>query len=198
MTMYEVSSFAFPKQVIDRTSVHSACFRAQSATFNRGRTTAGFLFQVWHQHVRRRAMAASLSGDFDSVLSNEDLGVGILLAFILAALASFLQSRRVSSDFALDFPPLRPDVKGEVSTNTTSSIFRDWKDVSKPDNYILFNTRQRNKVASTSTKEQRWVLMALVLLFAPIFTFEFLLTVGRQLICIVSSEMCLPYSGGNM
>lgn len=170
-----------------------------------------------------RRLAASLSGnDLDSVLSNTDIAVGILLAFLLAALASFLQSRRAQNDFVLgqllDEPIIQQQQQQEdnndlsssspssSSLNTTATTtFDDWKEMSQPDNYVWYNTRLRNnnnnnkkqtKESSSSSldaTEQAWVLIVLVVLFAPIFSFEFFLTVSRQIICAVSKDLCLPY-----
>jgi len=148
------------------------------------------------------------TGNFDSVLSNEDIGIGILLAVLLAAQASFLQSRRSQNDFVLGPPPPPPEQAAPTplnsTTNTTTTTFEDWKEMSQPDNYILYrNKRRRNtsqQPASTTQKagmEQRWVLLALLVLFTPIFTFEFFLTVGRQIVCTFSTDLCLPYYTGS-
>jgi hypothetical protein len=69
----------------------------------------------------------------------------------------------------------------------------------RPDNYIWYKTanvrnkdnrrRQKQTTASsqrplnTATTERRWVVVALVALFAPIFTVEFCLTASRQMLC---------------
>jgi hypothetical protein len=93
--------------------------------------------------------------------------------------------------------------------NRSRTTFNDWKDISRPDSYIWYNTRLRqtnnneknkssndyynNNTTSLVPIEQRWVLFALVVLFAPIFSFEFFLTVSRQIICAFFRDWCLPY-----
>jgi len=157
----------------------------------------------------------------DSVLSNDDIIIGILLAVLLALQASFLQSRRSQSDFVLG-PIDDADDAGTAATfpnvTTATTLFEDWKEMSQPENYILYNTNKlrglrqqelertekktnvaatddKDKISSSKVVEQRWVLFALLLMFAPIFSFEFFLTVGRQIACSFSSDLCLPYTG---
>ena len=163
-------------------------------------------------------LLAGSANDIDSVLSNTDIVVGIVLALLLAALASFLQSQRSQNDFVLG--PLAEEENGDpifpqagrgdensvtsissvaVNTTATTTTFDDWKDMSQPDNYVWYNTRLRQsnkeqKEPSFVKQEQRWVLIALIVLFAPIFSFEFFLTVSRQLVCIFSKDLCLPYT----
>ena len=152
------------------------------------------------------------NNDFDSVLSNTDIAVGVVLALLLAALATFLQNQRSQNDFDLGQPePLRQEMdeskakravpnnnnNNTTSFNTTTSTFEDWKEMSKPENYIWYNTKLRQRKsaeASSFSLEQRWVLIALIILFAPIFSFEFFLTISRQIICLVSRDLCLPYN----
>jgi hypothetical protein len=130
--------------------------------------------------------------DLDSVLSNTDLVVGIVLACLLAALASFLQSQRShNSDFVVAPPPVRPS----STTNTTNTTtFDDWQEMAQPDNYILYQTRLRQPPQKKkAVVESRWILIALLLLFVPIFSVEFVLAVGRPLVCALSPDLCLPY-----
>ena len=142
-----------------------------------------------------------LAGDnnIDSVLSNTDIGVGIIMALLLAALASFLQNQRSQNDFVLG-PIDIDEATSTLSVNaTTTTTFEDWKEMSQPDNYVWYNTRLRNKENKQTAEpsfplEQRWVLIALIVLFAPIFSFEFFLTVSRQLVCAISQDLCMPYN----
>eukprot|EP00977_Amphora_coffeiformis_P002972 scaffold569_cov165-Amphora_coffeaeformis.AAC.5 len=129
---------------------------------------------------------ATSSNDIDSVLSNTDIAVGVLLAFLLAALASFLQNQRSQNDFVLgpmeQEELLESESASTISSNNktaTTTTFGDWKEMSRPDNYVWYNTRPRQQEKTSSASfvtEQRWVLIALIALFAPIFSFEFFLT----------------------
>jgi len=118
--------------------------------------------------------------------------------------------------------------KSEEGCTTGKGIIfdsKDWKEMSRPENYVLYNTRVRkklrpltgsfekispiiplknilkNKSSSSSSsspsvknkspttpssrirKEQRWVLIGLLLLFVPIFSAEFFFTLSRQFAC---------------
>ena len=148
--------------------------------------------------------ASTTSTNIDSVLSNTDIAVGIILALLLAAVVSFLQSQRAQSDFVLG--PLSDDQtkhnqsspSNNATTNTTTTLFGDWSEISKRDNYIWYNTLLRDSKTkrhnTSQPTEQRWILVALIVLFAPIFSFEFFLTVSRQIICALSQDWCLPYN----
>ena len=132
------------------------------------------------------------SMELDDVLSNQDLFQGALLAFALAGLASFLQSQRAQSDFVLSTPAVPPNTTTTAVANQTRT-FDDWQDIAKPDNYIWYKKRS----APRQVVEQRWVLVALLILFTPIFSFEFFLTVSRQILCSIewTRDLCLPVDG---
>lgn len=121
-------------------------------------------------------------------LMNPDLGYGILAAVALACFATYLQSLRSQSDFILA-PPAADEKFYSAENNATT--FGDWKDISRPENYVLF--KKRTKQIRTSQVERRWVFFALLLLFTPIFSFEFFLTISRQLVCAWNQEFCEPY-----
>lgn len=117
-----------------------------------------------------------------------DLGYGIITALALAGFATYLQSLRSQNDFILA-PPVVDDTLESASKNATA--FEDWKDISRPENFVLF--KKRTKKNQASPIEQRWVLFALLVLFAPIFSFEFFLTVSRQLLCAWNHDFCEAY-----
>ncbi|GAX16836.1 hypothetical protein FisN_5Hu209 [Fistulifera solaris] len=130
------------------------------------------------------------SSSIDPLLTS-DLGYGIISAFILAGFATFLQSLRSQNDFVLAPPPVKDNIRSAV-TNTTT--FEDWKDISRPENFVLFTKRGKmNAKTPYQRVEQRWVFFALLLLFTPIFSFEFFLTVSRQLLCAWDQVFCQPY-----
>ena len=161
------------------------------------------------------SLELSSANELDNVLSNQDLLIGTLLAVLLASFASSLQNRRNQNDFILgseDSQPFSASTKEEQSTglqdvlNSTTAItevedasqqFQDWKEMSQPENYIWYKKRQQEPSSSRQMPvEQRWVLFALLLLFTPIFSFEFFLTVSRQLLCNshweVARQWCAP------
>ena len=98
--------------------------------------------------------------------------------------------------------------------------------MSREENYVLYNTRVRAEVgrerrggredSSTRTdteddtsivagarNEKKWVLVALLVLFVPIFSVEFFFALSRQFMCqgnfLNQSEwsqvLCSPYTG---
>lgn len=174
-----------------------------------GRRRPPMIFRAWTPFCGRATLqtqqsyslqAAVPEGGVDSVLSITDLSVGFVLALILAALALFLQNQRSQDDLVFGSDDVNEAIPSlTVNATTTAQTFEDWNEMSQPDNYIWYNTRLRsrkmNKQAEhpPSLKEQRWVLPALLVLFTPIFTFEFFLTVSRQLFCAFSQDLCSPY-----
>jgi hypothetical protein len=152
------------------------------------------------------------------VLGTSDIVVGTVLALLLAWTASFLQGRRNQNDFVLwerketSKENLSPTVN---STNYDGSnnkdpenkqlVFdaNDWKEMSQPDNYILYKREieaRKNKVRSgVPVVEQKWVLLALLALFVPLFSIEFFFALSRQFICgdgpflsSLAAELCSP------
>lgn len=157
--------------------------------------------------TRPSGTVLAATNDLDTVLSNTDIGIGIILALLLASLASFLQNQRSQNDFVLgptddddDDAITRQSLSSAnaTATTTTTTTFEDWKEMSRPDNYVWYKPRprqgERNPDDDTVERvERRWVFLALVVLFAPIFSLEFFLTISRQLVCAISHDLCLPY-----
>lgn len=151
--------------------------------------------------------------ELDNVLSNQDLLAGVAIALALVSWNLFLQQRR-DQEIISSKAGTASDVGSNATTTTTTTttyLYEDWNDISNPDNYIWYKQRikakdntfktgtttTKTKTTTTKTKptEQRWVLVALLLLFAPIFSFEFFLTLSRQLFCeVMESDLCTPYS----
>ncbi|KAL3936818.1 MAG: hypothetical protein SGBAC_007951 [Bacillariaceae sp.] len=87
----------------------------------------------------------------------------------------------------------------EPSTNDNPSIQEsrptvfdgdDWKAMSRPENYVFYNRNlKKNKKekesveGSEQTDEQKWILVALLALFVPIFSVEFFFALSRQVLC---------------
>lgn len=91
-----------------------------------------------------------------------------------------------------------------------------WKDMSRPENYVWYNTKVRQNMKtmkdgsragimrketnpSSGKLEKRWVLIGLIVLFLPIFTAEFFFALSRQFLCsdvfsqtLDASWMCSP------
>ena len=131
------------------------------------------------------------------VIGTSDILDGTLIALILAFTASFLQGRRNQNDFLL------PEVLSNKNTTSTTTVVGDddsvlsgnntfdadsWKEMSRPESYIFYNQKLRERVSKSSTEssfksEQVWVLVALLLLFVPIFSVEFFFALSRQLLC---------------
>lgn len=143
----------------------------------------------------------------DNILSNSDLINGTIIAFLLSFMFSYLNGRTPSSSNIKLWPNEdeqgnRIEVDQLQSQNTTdysignnSAIVFDadnWKDISKPENYILYTQKIRQKESRTSSglkerpavkKENRLVLIALLILFVPIFSIEFFFALSRSFIC---------------
>jgi len=137
--------------------------------------------------MKRNIALKASNTSVDDVLSNQDLAIGILLAFTLAFVASFLQNRRNQSDFVLSQDAT---YDGTSNKNATTTTYNDWKEMAKADNYVWYKQSQRN--STSAVYEEPWVLVALLALFTPIFSFEFLLTFGRQVACFIDPSLCAP------
>jgi len=139
-------------------------------------------------------------------LGTRDLVDGSLLAFALAFLFSFLQERRREK------PQPLTDSISDVILNTTGTtdveqenVFDSWKEMSRPENYVYYNNRvkrtKQTPSTSTTKQEKKWVLLALLVLFVPIFSAEFFLALSRQVLCggdpltqsAWAAELCSPH-----
>ena len=201
----------------------------------------------------------SSSPSYEEVLTTNDVVIGVVLAFILAFTASFLQGQRgSSSDFILsndqfddtnDEEKSRPHQKQQqeddelddllssfpspsstttttttteisssssssgssssssssTTTKTSSSINNNnyntdgdqgiifdkesWEEMKRPDNYVLYNKKlkerqaMREKNRGNLIKEQKWVIVAMLSLFVPLFGVELFFALSRQFIC---------------
>ena len=163
------------------------------------------------------ASSTSSSTTTTDVLSTEDIVVGTILAFILAFGWSFLNGQSSSSTF-ISWPNQRrnrgdvvsssaevketSDVGGSTTNdvlsvegdNDNNVVFNEdnWKEISKEENYVLYNTKIRQKNTENSERkpmqniskiENKLVLIALLVLFVPIFSVEFFFALSRQFIC---------------
>lgn len=141
-------------------------------------------------------------------LGTRDLIDGSLLAFALAFLFSFLQERRREKpqllDSSLDNGMQNSTVGDEVVEQDI--VFDSWKEMSREENYVYYNNKVKRRNAANQTpslakQEQKWVLLALLVLFVPIFSAEFFLALSRQMLCggnpltlsAWAAELCSPH-----
>lgn len=159
------------------------------------------------------------------VLSTQDIVVGTILAFILAFSYSYLNGQSSSSSFVSWQSQLDRDINASASTSISSSsditgeekVFNseNWKEMSREENYVLYNTRIRQKTSQQTTnrrnktnntlqqRENKLVLIALLVLFVPIFSVEFFFALSRQFLCEgsffsggeVAQKLCSPILG---
>jgi len=170
----------------------------------------------------------------DDVLSTQDIIVGTILAFILAFGYSYLNGQSSSTSFVSWGNQVVKDehennVEMQNGTESEEGIMskmddrifneNDWKEISREENYILYNTRIRKKISSrkrknedvgneevaasqpdkndrksgvensTSNKENKVVVLALMALFLPIFTVEIFFALSRQILCEMGGGM---------
>jgi hypothetical protein len=156
-----------------------------------GRFSASFFEESRYVHSQAspRTICQDSSGPVD-VLSTEDLLVGTILALMLAFTASFLQSRSSQNDFVLWEKEGMGNVTDTTESNDDNLVFdaESWKEMSRPDNYVLYNRklseRERIKKEGQAFRVERpWVVIALLALFVPIFSFEFFFALSRQVVC---------------
>ena len=150
------------------------------------------------------------------ILSSEDIIIGSVLALALAFLWSFLQGRLSNSDVILwrvnpteymDGPFLSLNEEPTtISNSTTTFAGSDWKEMSREENYVFYNTKVRKQLSgqlkqpTLLKEEKKWVIVALLVLFVPVFFFEFFLALSRGILCSesfslwsVAQELCAPH-----
>ncbi len=135
-------------------------------------------------------------------LSTEDIIVGTILAFILAFTYSYLNGQSSSTSFVSWGNQIQKNADSLELTETTGDderVFdaKNWKDISREENYVLYNTRVKSSLQKLNTKQQnsnnvnvdktenKLVLVALLALFVPIFSVEFFFALSRQFLCEV-------------
>lgn len=148
---------------------------------------------------RNFILSSTPSADVRDVLTTQDIAVGTILAFILAFTYSYLNGQSSSTNFV----SWQIQKVNEVfdSASATRQIVDDkvfdanqWKEMSREENYVLYNTRVRSSLQQSNAKmqnltvnktENKWVLLALLALFVPIFSVELFFALSRQFLCEV-------------
>jgi len=142
--------------------------------------------------------SADVVGD---ALSTEDIVVGTILAFILAFSYSYLNGQSSSTSFVSWGNQIQKENESleAETTDDDERVFdaNNWKDISREENYVLYNTRVKSSLQKLNTKQQKsnnvnvdktenkLVLVALLALFVPIFSVEFFFALSRQFLCEV-------------
>ena len=161
--------------------------------------------------IAQTTTTTSLHAIENDVLSMEDIVVGVGMALGLAFLSSYLQGQRSQSDIILwrqDQIDLLEPLSSGPSNETVVFGEDSWKEISRPENYVWYNADMRKKLENKDKQktvfkaEKKWVLIALLLLFVPIFSFEFFLALSRQIVCYSSPFtqsdwavwMCSPHT----
>ena len=134
------------------------------------------------------------------VLSTQDIVVGTILAFILAFGWSYLNGQSSSTSF-VSWPSkkngddtLSEDITTSIKESDNENTFdaEDWKEMSREENYVLYNTKIRQSIDEkkptqqldeVKKKENKAVLIALWVLYIPIFSIEFFFALSRQFVC---------------
>lgn len=154
-----------------------------------------------------------ISDAANDVLSTQDIVVGTILAFILAFGWSFLNGQSSSTSF-VSWPSQSNNENGTLDVDTTiqgddktDKTFNaeNWKEISREENYVLYNTKIRQKtnpenrpIPNVNKKENMLILVGLLVLFVPIFSVEFFFALSRLFICEMGMEgelvqkMCSP------
>jgi len=132
------------------------------------------------------------------ILSTQDIVIGTILAFILAFGWSYLNGQSSSTSF-VSWPSkngddtLSEDITTSIKESDNENTFdaEDWKEMSREENYVLYNTKIRQSIDEkkptqqldeVKKKENKAVLIALLVLFIPIFSIEFFFALSRQFV----------------
>ena len=127
---------------------------------------------------------ASYDSFSDGALEYQDLVDGTILAFVLAFSYSYLN--RNASNVVL-WKQEEEEDEDWKEREMKRTVFNEeaWKDISRPENYVYFNKRQSSQGTPDiiGKKENRKVLIALLILFTPLFSAEFFFALSRQFLC---------------
>ena len=157
---------------------------------------------------------ATSSPTASDVLSTQDIVDGTIIACVLAFGYSFLNGQSSSTNF-VSWPSesKQSDVSFDIDEisvlgDDANKVFDadNWKEMSRVENYVLYNTKIRQRASKSDNspsirpidnKENRLVLVALLVLFVPIFSIEFFFALSRQFICEmgmggVIQKLCSP------
>ena len=122
------------------------------------------------------------------VLSTQDIAMGTILAFILSFGYSYLNGQSSTSNF-ISWAPNNNNNKDDqtlVDSDCDKTFNADsWKEISRKENYVLYSTRIRRQsnLGRREKKENKSILLALLVLFVPIFSIEFFFALSRQFVC---------------
>ena len=150
------------------------------------------------------------------VLSTQYIVIGSILAFIIAFGWSYLNGQSSSTSF-VSWPSkkngddtLSEDITTSIRESDNENTFdaEDWKEMSREENYVLYNTKIRKSIDEkkptqqldeVKKKENKAVLIALLVLFIPIFSIEFFFALSRQFVCqwglggeAIVTKLCSP------
>ena len=149
-------------------------------------------------HACDEAICGVAPSSATDVLSAEDVVVGIVLAFLLAFGYSYLNGRSSSTSFVSW--PSQSDAGGSAAQGDADEgdkvLFdtENWKEMSREENYVLYNTRIRQKLNAEKRQVRQdkegkrgpkldLPLLGLLVLFIPIFSVETFFALSRQLVC---------------
>ena len=131
------------------------------------------------------------------ILSTQDIVVGAILALLLAFGWSYLNGQSSSTSF-VSWPSkngddtLSEDITTSIEDSDNENTFDAWKEISREENYVLYNTKIRQSIDEKKPTQQlddvkrtenKAVLIALLVLFIPIFSIEFFFALSRQFVC---------------
>ena len=163
-------------------------------------------YSTFHPPTQANIFLSKSSDNIDA-LSSQDIIVGTILAFTLAFGYSYLNGQSSSTNFVSWGSQSQLPLSNSSGTGN-STLFNEtnWKEMSKRENYILYNTRIRDMQALSTSKtkmvanrsddssdtnnnnpsrEKRVVFVALLALFLPIFCIEIFFALSRQFVCEV-------------
>jgi len=165
----------------------------------------------FYDFVERRSSSICVAAVGDAsvgdALSTEDIVVGTIIAFILAFTYSYLNGQSSSTSFVSWGNQIQKNedtlFESIETTGDDERVFdaKNWKDISREENYVLYNTRVKSSLQKLNSKQQnsnnvnvdktenKLVLVALLALFVPIFSVEFFFALSRQFLCEVGDPL---------
>lgn len=102
--------------------------------------------------------------EYIDVMTTEDIVIGTIIAVTLSLFVSFLQSRRNQNDIVLWYLGEDLDKNDTINKNNEEGdnkknkiVFGEesWKEMSRPENYVLYNTKIRNRKQERLNKKKK-------------------------------------------
>mmetsp|Transcript_8929 Transcript_8929/g.21252 ORF Transcript_8929/g.21252 Transcript_8929/m.21252 type:complete len:268 (-) Transcript_8929:209-1012(-) len=158
---------------------------ASMTSFLQGRRSQND-FVLWNNEEPEDGKPSSSSSSSTTTTSSVSSTDELLELEFAASNSTTLPETLIDDDMSIQ--------QQESSSRSTVFDGDDWKEMSRPENYVFYNRNLKEKKqkkkkiespegSAEQTDQQKWVVVALLALFVPIFSVEFFFALSRQVLC---------------